>query len=331
MIETSKVRYQLSAVTADGVKLHLDDVTRELDWEEQPEELAVRLTATIQNVQRSNGRWLHQLLPLGGKIFLHADIGSGMAEIFRGTIFRNQYRTDPLGYFTLTAYDSLIYLARSQDDRIYSAGTHAKTIIEDIAKAWQIPLGRIDGPNEALSKQVFRSQRLSQMISTVLDEAKKRGSGKYIVRSIQDKIDVIRPGQNASVFCFTSDNVANVDDTQHIEELVTRVKIVGTAKDGERRPIIATMDGSTEFGVLQELVHQEQYDTPAAARKAAQEMLRERGKPKKERKFTAPDVPTLRRGDKIYLNAGTLTGYFIVSGVSHDAAKQTMSLEVEDP
>src|SRR5690606_6598272 len=121
MIEVAKVRYQLSAITPSGSRLYLDDAVRELDWEEQPDELAVRLTATVQNVER-DGRWLHQLLPLNGKVFLHADIGAGMQEVFRGTIFRSQYRTDPLGYFTITAYDSLIYLARSQDDRLYTAG-----------------------------------------------------------------------------------------------------------------------------------------------------------------------------------------------------------------
>ena len=48
------------------------------------------------------------------------------------------------------------------------------------------------------------------------------------------------------------------------------------------------------------------------------------------RKVTAPDLPFLRRGDKVRVEAGTLIGYYIVSSVSHDATTRTMMMEVED-
>ncbi|GAW30177.1 hypothetical protein ULO1_27470, partial [Carboxydocella sp. ULO1] len=73
-------------------------------------------------------------------------------------------------------------------------------------------------PDIALSKQVFRGDTLADMISSVLDQAKKRGAGKWIVRSKQGKIDVIRPGQNTPVYCFTSDtNVNSINDHWDIE------------------------------------------------------------------------------------------------------------------
>jgi len=169
------------------------------------------------------------------------------------------------------------------------------------------------------------------MIYSALNEAKKKGGGKWIVRSKQGKIDVIRPGQNTPVYIFSAyTNVDNINDRQDIEELVTRVKIIGAEDKEGKAPVVATLDGRTEFGTLQEVVYQRQFDNAAAAKAAAQDILKERGQPRRRRKVTAPDLPFLRRGDKVKVEAGTLTGYYIVSSVIHDATNRIMVMEVED-
>lgn len=331
MIDVAKISYSLILLQPDGQRLDLQPFLRSLSWEENDGELAVRLEAELQNQQLAGGKWLHQLIPLGGQVFLYADWGSGQQEIFRGTVFAWEYQIDPLGHFTITAYDQLIYLMKSKDDRFYQAEQTAKAIIEDIAKAWGIPLGTVEGPNTPLAKQVFRGDALGDMIYSVLDQAKKRGAGKWIVRSKQGKIDVIKPGQNTPVYLFTADsNVESVEDRQDIEKLVTRVKIVGAEDREGKAPVVAQLDGRTEFGTLQEVVYQRQYDTPEAAESAAKDILKERGQPRRWRKVTAPDLPFLRKGDKVKVEAGTLTGYYIVSSVMHDASNRIMAMEVED-
>jgi len=331
MIDVAKISYSLILLRPDGQRIDLQPFLRSLSWEENDGELAVRLEAELQNIQMPDGKWLHQLIPLGGQIFLYADWGSGQQEIFRGTIFVWDYQTDPLGHFSITAYDPLIYLMKSKDDRFYRAGQMAKAIIEDIAKAWGIPLGTVQGPDVALAKQVFRGDTLADMIYSVLNEAKKKGGGKWIVRSRQGKIDVIRPGQNTPVYVFSAHtNVDSINDRQDIEELVTRVKIIGAEDKEGKAPVVATLDGRTEFGTLQEVVYQRQFDNAAAAKAAAQDILKERGQPRKQRKVQAPDLPFLRKGDKVKVEAGTLIGYYIVSSVTHDATNRIMVMEVED-
>ena len=331
MIDVSKISYSLILLRPDGQRVDLQPFIRSLSWEENEGELAVRLEAEFHNQQLPDGKWLHQLIPLGGQIFLYSDWGSGQQEIFRGTVFAWDYRIDPLEHFTITAYDQLIYLMKSKDDRFYKAGQTAKTVIQDIAKAWGIPLGTVQGPDVTLAKQVFRGETLADMIYSVLNEAKKKGSGKWIVRSKQGKIDVIRPGQNTSIYVFSAyTNVESIEDRQDIEDLVTRVKIIGAEDSEGKAPVVATLDGRTEFGILQEVVYQRQYDTPAAAKSAAEDILKERGQPRKQRKVQAPDLPFLRKGDKVKISAGTLIGYYIVSGVVHDATNRTMTLEVEN-
>lgn len=331
MIDVAKISYSLILLRPDGQRIDLQPFLRSLSWEENDGELAVRLEAELQNIQMPDGKWLHQLIPLGGQIFLYSDWGSGQQEIFRGTVFAWDYRTDPLGHFSITAYDPLIYLMKSKDDRFYKAGQTAKAIIQDIAGAWGIPLGDVQGPDIALAKQVFRGDTLADMISSVLNEAKKKGGGKWIVRSKQGKIDVIRPGQNSPVYRFTHDeNVDSIQGRQDIEDLVTRVKIIGAEDSEGKAPVVAQLDGRTEFGTLQELVYQRQFDTPASAKAAAEDFLKERGQPRRRRKVTAPDLPFLRRGDKVKIEAGTLIGYYIVSSVTHDATNRIMVMEVED-
>lgn len=323
------MQYDLIVVTPQGQRIHLGNALRGLSWEEPEGELSVRLEAEIQNQQTPQG-WLHQLLPLAGRVQLLADWGQGWQEVFRGTIFGHQYRTDPLGHLTITAYDALIYLMKSKDDRFYVAGTTARAIITDIATAWGVPLGTVEGPDTALAKQVFRARHLGDIINDVLGQVRRRGGGRWVVRSRADAIDVIRPGQNTPVYRFRADeNVDYVEDSQDIEDLVTRVRVVGAEDGAGRMPTVAVLDGRAEFGVLQELVYSQQYETDAAAKGAAQEILDERGKPRHRIRLQVPDLPFLRRGDRVSVAAGTVIGQYLVAGVQHDADAKTMLLGLE--
>jgi hypothetical protein len=330
MIDIAKIKYELVVVLSNGAKVYPQIATSDVATEDNEGELAVRLEADFHNAKTSDGKRLHQHLPLGGRLFLYSDWGAGKKEVFRGTIFNWHYKENPLGTVSITAYDPLYYL-KSKDDRYYRANTTAKAIIVDIAKAWGIPLGTVQGPNIALAKQVFRGNALKDMISDVLKQAKKRGAGKWIVRSKLGKIDIVQPGQNSPVYHFGADNnVSLVDDQQDIESLVTRVKIIGAEDKEGRAPVRATKNGRTEFGVLQELVYERQYDNLSAAKKAADEILEEYGKPQKKRKVIAPDLPFLRKGDMVHITAGTLNGYYIVSSIRRRLKDKTMTLEVED-
>lgn len=330
MINIAKIKYELVAVLSNGAKVYPQIATSDVATEDNEGELAVRLEADFHNAKTSDGKRLHQHLPLGGRLFLYSDWGAGKKEVFRGTIFNWHYKSDPLDNLLITAYDPLFYL-KSKDDRYYKANTTAKAIIVDIAKAWGIPLGTVQGPNVALAKQILRGNALKDMISEVIQQAKKRGAGKWIVRSKLGKLDVVQPGQNSPVYHFgVNYNVAMVEDQRDIESLVTRVKIIGAEDKEGRAPVRATKSGRTEFGILQDLVYERQHDSLSAAKKAADEILDEYGKPRKKRRIIVPDLPFLRKGDMVHITAGTMNGYYIVSSVRRKLKDKTMTLEVDD-
>ncbi len=328
MINLADVKYDVGVFLPSGELLPLSNVANCLGWEEQSGELAVRLQFRVLNQKFGDG-WLHQKLPLGARTILRSNWGEGWQNIHQGVIFDWEYENDSVGVLSVKSYDNLIYLLRSKDDRYYPNGTKADVIIRDIAKAWNIPIGQIDVPSMSLPKQVFRGDTLAAMLEKVLDQVHKRGGGKHVIRASGGAIHVLRQGQNKTVYQFGTDIVRGMTDKQDIEDLVTRVKIVGKENAEGRAPVVATLDGRTEFGVLQDVIYQEQYDTAAAAKAAAQEILKERGVPRKRRTVTAPDLPFLRRGDKVYIAAGTLIGYFVVAGIQHDADSRSMVMEVE--
>lgn len=344
MIDIAAVKYDLYAILPSGSQIHLTPIASNISWEEQSSELSVRLQFSVRN-QKINGKWLHEQLQLGGRTILKADWGTGWKDIHQGIIFDWNYTQDGNGMLKVKAYDMLIYLLRSKDDRWYKNGTQASVIIKDIAKSWNVPLGQMDLPSVALAAQPFRSQTLAAMMTSVLDQVQKRGKGRYVIRASDGKMHVVKVGQNKAVYHFGSDIVNQASDQQDIEDLVTRIRIVGkkagevekktktTSKRKKKKTktkvrIFETMDGETKFGILQDVIYSDQYDTVAAVHDAAKEVLKDRGKPRRRSSITAPDLPFLRRGDKVYIAAGTLLGFFIVDGVMHDADKRTMTLEV---
>ena len=329
MINLSVVHYDIAVLLPSGERLSLTNVANGLSWEEQSGELAARLKFRVLNQKVGTG-WLHQKLPLGGRTILRADWGEGWQDIHQGIIFSWEYENDSVGVLSVTAYDVLIYLLRSKDDRYYPNGTKARVIVEDIAKAWNIPIGQIDLPDMALSKQAFRGETWASMLTKVLDQVQKRSGKKHVIRAVGGKIYVLPQGRNKTVYRFGGDIVRRATDKQDIEDLVTRIKIIGKENKKGRSPVIATLDGKTEFGILQEVLFREQYDTAAAAKAAAKEVLKERGVPRKQRTVFAPDLPFLRKGDKVHISAATLDGYFAVTGIQHDADTRSMVMEVEN-
>jgi hypothetical protein len=333
MIDATRVRYDLTFQDATtGVAVHLATTLQGLSYEEPAGELSMRVQAIAANTT-FGGRLLHEVVPLGTPLLLFADWGEGWKEIWRGTV-SNWNKTDRgTDTLTLAGYDMLSYLIGSEDDRYYPAGTTGRTVIEDLANAWQMPLGTVEGPNLALAKMVFRGRALSDIIAEVLETTKKRGGGKWLFRAFGGKIDVVRAGQNPVVYHFGPEtNLQQVQDQQDIEpgNFITRVRIVGATDGDDPRPVVETVDGHTEFGILQKIVNQEQYDTPAAARAAGEDLIRDQGEPRKRRSLVAPDLPFLRKGDRVHIVAGTLNGYCLVDGIQHDADNRTMTMEVSD-
>ena len=155
-------------------------------------------------------------------------MGTGKDEVARGTIVEWDPQFSSSGnIIAITAYDELINLQASQDNRYHSVGTGTKSAITSIFTDWESRSASTK-TDVAHAKTLFKAEYLSDIILQLLDDAKKKGAAACFVRSAKGKVSVLPEGSNTTIYHFTEDkNVELARDLTSITNLVTRVKVVG--------------------------------------------------------------------------------------------------------
>lgn len=329
MIDISKLTYRAYAILSDGRQLNITGAVTSVGWNEGEGEISTRTSATLANVN-FEGKPLSSTIVPNTVILITADVGAGEKEVARGFVTEwSPSRSNGGKSFTLTAYDELFNLQQSQDDRYLPAGTGTKSAITAVFNDWGIPVGEYKGPDAVHAKTVFKAQYLSDIILSLLDDAEKHGSDHYIVRASGGKASVLPIGSNEDIYHFSDDsNTTTTSDKISTSSLVTRVKVMGLADDDGKASPEAIVDGKTEYGIRQRIYNRSSDDTLETAKAAAQAIIDEQGQPERTSTIAGPDVPFLRKGDKVHLDTDTLRGYFIVKSIDHNATSQTMTLKV---
>lgn len=332
MIDVKNTLYSVILLKEDGEQLDLSEILEDLEIEEGENQWAVQAHFFVPNV-KYKGVYISSLAKLNCMVFIKAYSGGIQDEVFRGTItdWEVAKRDDEHG-FEAYAYDNLYYMQKNEDNRYFSEGTGTKSAITSILSSWGIPLGAYNGPDVKHAKTFFKNQHISKMIQELLDDAVKKGAKKCCIKSVKGLVYFVPRGSNTDVYRFSEDENAEVSsDSYDMKNLITRVKIVGKEDAEGRAPIEAVLDGRTEFGIHQRIYNRSEDDSLDEAKSAARDIILENGTPERVSKIEAPDVPFMRRWDKVYIEAGTLNGYFWVSSISHmcDTGKMKMRVVPE--
>ena len=149
------------------------------------------------------------------------------------------------------------------------------------------------------------------------------------MRSVRGYADVVMRGSNEDVYVFKVDITKSVSTSISTADLVTRVRVLGQADDDGKSSVEATLNGLTEYGIRQRIYVRGSDESLEDAKTAAQEILDNDGKITQELTLTAPDVPYIRKGDLVYVMAGTANDYFYVKGIRHDCESYSMTMELE--
>lgn len=303
---------------------------KDLGWEEGEGELAQRISFGLQNA-KYNGKHLSELAKPGCIVAVIADWGSGTAEVARGSITDwEPTLSGSQDEFTAIAYDELFNLQQSQDNRYIRDGTGTKAAITAIFSDWGIPVGEYNGPDVVHAKTVFKNEYLSDIILELLDAAVKQGAPRCTVRASKGTVSVVPVGSNETVYHFDEDtNLTVARDRLSTQQLVTRVKVVATEDEDGRQAVEAIIDGQTQYGIRQRIYNRKEDDNLATATAAAEEIITEEGSPERTIDIEGPDVPTIRKGDKIHVTARTINGYYLVKSIQHDAANCSMTASLE--
>lgn len=322
-MKVSETSYTLSIVTEDGTQYDISDFAEDLGWEENEKELALSMHFSV-----GTDDWkLGSILKIGCLVIVFAyGVEQARAIINRVKV----KRTTEGEKKTITAYDELYSFQTSEDQLYFSAGQTTKSIFNQIFEAWGIPAGEYTGADVTHEKLIFRSGSLADICLDILDDAVKKGGVQSILRAREGKIDVVKRGNNKTVYLFDIDDTISVEQETSITDLVTRVKIVGKEDDKEGLPPVeATLNGLTEFGIRQKIYAREKDATTEEAQTAAQAILDEKGQIKTNLTLKTPDVPEMRKGDVVFVHIGAMVAYYFVTGIRHDATTGTMTIDLE--
>lgn len=321
-IDIAKLQYKVTMLMTTGELLDITGLCMSLSWGDDKGSIAQKANVSLANTKIEKG-YISDLIKLCTPIFIYAD----NKEVFRGIVWEWSYTSAVQKEISITAYDRMIYATQSKTNSYYSSGKNTKFIVEDICKEWSMPVN-YSWENWTHGKIKIDNKAISEHITTVLDEAQTKLDSKYVLFMNKDTLEIKKKGSNKDVFVFHTGNVINTRNTLSLQNLVTKVMIVGKSEEEQRTPIIESVEGNTEYGLLQEIVTKDTNKTLDDAKKEADNILKEKGKPNETIEVSTIDVPILRKGDKIKITAGNLKGYFFIEGITHNADNKTMDMEL---
>lgn len=322
------ITYQVECIASSGKVYDLSPVLIGLQWEEQTNELAQRLTVSVANMAME-GTWLMALVEIGCPMSVSANWGDGNQQVFSGQIWEWTYSSSQQKEISLTAYDPLKSIQQSYDYGYYSSGMDSVSILNQICSTWEIPLSYLWSSKVTHEKLLFNNLSISDMILEVLEEIKDKCGGNYVCHWKNDSLTVNSYGSNQNTYIFGEHCTMSTHHKISIHDLVTRVKVIGNADDDGRYPVEAVVDGDQSFGVLQKIIVRDTDKTVSDAIAEAETYLEKHQKPEETINLTTVDLPFLRKGDVVSVSAGDLMGDFYILGVSHNATKRTMELTLE--
>ena len=332
MIDISKLQYRLIAVRETGETLDITKISEDITWAEYENEMSMGMSFSTFNAVR-NGQYISELIKPNMEIYIESNYAGDWREVARGKLNVWQPReSNDVNTLDGAANDLFYDVQNSEEFRYIAEGTGTKSAITSIFSDWGLTMGEYNGPDVKHAKKVCKSSHIGDTLIDLLDEAKKKGARKCFIRVRDGVVDVIPRGTNTTIYSLRADrNVPEVNTKVSTQNIVTRVIVMSKADDNGRQSIEATLDGQTEFGIKQRIITRGSEETLEEAKKTAQETLDEDGKVKPVYDLpNLPDIPPLRKGDKIYIHAATLNGYYYVKCVTHYASTRKMTIKVEE-
>ena len=322
-IDITKLKYSVKAFFASGEAMDLTGLCTSLTWGDEKNSIAQKADITLANIKIDKG-YISDLIVLCTRVVIFVND----KEYFNGFVWDWDYTSALEKELSFTAYDIMIYLTQSKGNTYYSSGKSTQFLVEDICKEWGITV-QYEWESWTHGKTPLKDMEVSTQLTTVLDEAQTKLDSEYVMLMEKEVLMIRKKGSNQDVYYFHGKNVESTKDHLTLQGLVTKVLVYGKSEEEQRPPLLEKVNGNLDYGTLQEIVTKDSNKTLDDAKKEAQNILKEKGKPEETINVSTVDVPMMRKGDKIKLVAGNLSGYFFVEGVTHNGFEKTMEMELE--
>lgn len=317
-------------IVAGDTTYDITDVMIDVDSSDEEDQMAQKYVITIQNVL-INGVWSTNIIECGQRIFIYADEGQGAKEVMRGWIWKKNYTSsNSKREFKLTCYDNLIYFQESEVYYYYPSGKSTDDILQNICNQWGVKLA-YNYEKITHEKLVLKGTLSNIIMQDLLDPVRDRTGKKYVLRMIEDTLHVDTVGENTTIYEFNSgQNVIQTKTEQTMEGMITRIVIFGKQGEGSRAPVEATVEEHVEeYGTLQKVFGRDESASLEDAKKEADKIVCMNKWPFWEYELQAPDIPWIRKGDVVYINAGDIyQKYLIVKSAIRRISKSAALLNL---
>ena len=310
---SAAIPYYSVYIVSGGTKYNLTSVLISLGMSESRKQVAQSATISLMNI-KVNGTWLSSLIRARDRVFIYASTGNGSAEVFRGFVWRRTYQSSlSERELSFVCYDNLIYLQKSDASEFFASGKTTEDVISSICSEWGINL-EYSYESITHSKLALRGKLSDILMTDILDLVKDRTGKDYVILSDQDTMKIKTVGQNSSVYSFTAGNNAiRTSSEQSMDDMITKVIILGKKDKDDRYPVEAALTKNTDTsGTIQKTISRDTNTTIEEAKEEGNNILSKNAEPKWEYVVSGPDVPWIRKGDKIYVNAGDIQGKSLI-------------------
>lgn len=320
-------------IVAGSTKYDISPVVTKYDFSDQKKQMAQSLTIELVNV-KVGGTRLSKLLDVRNRVYVHANDGERNEEVYRGFIWTKN-SNDQLGgnELTLKCYDNLIYFQESDDSEYFSSGKSTQAIAAALCEKWGVKLN-FTYSSITHSKMALRGKLSDIFISDLLEPVRKKNGEKFVIRSEKDVMNILPVGSNTRIYTIkVGGNAEGLAEERTMDGVVTKIIILGKADGDDRRPVEATVTGKTsEYGTIQRIENLGSNTSKEDATKEAQTTIDEDGEPKSEYAAKAPDIPWIRKGDKVKVEGIDWNKHFIVVDIDREIGmdSKTMTLTLED-
>lgn len=301
-----------------------------LDFGDQEKQIAASASLSLADVDVDGSKKLSDLITLRDRVIIVANDGNKKDNVFRGYVWDMSPKEalDEVA-LALKCYDSLIYWQESEDSIFFSSGQSTSSIMNKLSKKWGIGLA-YNYEVIAHGKLVLRGAIADFVSADVLDSVQNKCGKKYAILGLTDRdgVNIRTAGDNKTIYKLKKGkNIIEIRGNCTLNGVTTQVVIVGKADDDDKAPVEATVKGDTKkYGTLQKIITRSEDTSLEDAKKEAKGILAEKGKPQWEYDISAVDIPWIRKGDKVEIEAKPLKGTYLVKSISHEASNRSSKM-----
>lgn len=249
---------------------------------------------------------------------------------FVGVLFAQDIES--YGDMNLIAYDTNIYLAKSNDSFIIK-NKKASDVIKQIARDYGIEIGQIDDTGYVIP--YYKAEgTLREIILKVLNLTKRQTGLSYFIGNDKGKLTLKKGAKPSERYVLSAgENLLSATYHRTIDGTKTQIKVIGGTKGKETVITVKDSDKRVKYGVLQEVEIMDESATPSQVKQRAETLIKQKARLEETLDVEVLGVREVKTGTAVrFFDEMTgAPGDYYVAADTHEykAGLHTMSLSLE--